>query len=168
MMNNETGGEAERVEPKIAGSLGDLLRQYRDDTIKAVSALETKLKDTGLLENETYRLLKQTYMMNINAMQISPLVFITAVPTYYSFGYFIYGFLEGRGYSLKTLIGEEEYKKWQDMVDGKGSLQQFTNEVRRIEGGVIRAISSRIQRHFDPISPPDPNNPPDPNEPRAK
>lgn len=168
MADDNTEEEAEDVEPRIVGTLGDLLRQYRDDTMKAVSELEVKLKDTGLLENETYKLLKQTYLINMDAMQISPLVFITAVPTYYSFGYFIYGFLEGRGYSIKNLMGEEDYKKWRDMVDGKGSVQQFSKEIQRIEGGVIRAISNRVRQHFDPISPPDPNNPPDPNEPRTK
>lgn len=72
--------EEEKPETPTAETLGDVLRQYRDDTMKAITELETKLKDTGLVENETYQLMKRTYMMNMDAMQISPLAFISAVP----------------------------------------------------------------------------------------
>jgi hypothetical protein len=156
--------ETKQEAPDI-NTLADLLRQYRNDMMKAISELEVKLKDTGLVENETYQLLKRTYTTHMDAMAITPLAFISAVPAYYSFGYFIYGFLEGRGYSIKTLMGEEEWKKWQDMVDGKGSLQQWTEKIRQIENDTTQLMNIAIQRHYDLISPPDPNNPPDPNAP---
>lgn len=166
MADKEKDGNEEEAAPPE--TLADLLRQYRDDTMKTITALETKLKDTGLLENETYQLLKRTYEAHMDAMATTPLAFVTAVPAYYSFGYFIYGFLEGRGFSIKKLMGEEAFKQWQDTVDGKGSLQQWTDKIHQIEMDATRWISGTIRRHFDPISPPDPNNPPDPNEPRAR
>jgi hypothetical protein len=161
----DTEKKEKKQEASDICTLADLLRHYRDDMLKTIAELEVKLKETGLVENEIYQLLKRTYQMHMEAMLTNPLAFINAVPAYYSFGYYIYGFLEGRGYSIKALIGDAEYKKWQESVDARGILQTWTEKIRQIEKDTTQLMNIAIQRHYDLISPPDPNNPPDPNAP---
>jgi hypothetical protein len=163
-MEDKKEGEEKQETPDIS-TLADLLRHYRDDMLKTITELEVKLKETGLVENEIYQVLKRTYQMHMEAMLTNPLAFINAVPAYYSFGYYIYGFLEGRGYSIKALIGDAEYKKWQESVDARGILQTWTEKIRQIEKDTTQLMNTAIQHHYDLISPPDPNNPPDPNSP---
>jgi hypothetical protein len=130
----------------------ELLRKYRDDTMKAIAELEPKLKDTGLLENEFYQKLKTVYLAHLDA------------PEYYSFGYFIYGYLEGKGVSAKELMGEEEYDKFLRIADGEGTYRAWKEWADKAKKLRVELAATK----HDPISPPDPNNPPDPNDASAR
>jgi len=144
----------------------ELLRKYRDETMKAISELEPKPKDTGLLENEFYQRLRSVFLASIDAAQIEPLALLSAMPAYYSFGYFICGYLEGKGISAKELMGEEEYQKFMMVTDGEGAHREWAEWLSKMKAAAKPkhdAISPP-----DPNDPPDPNNPPDPNSPPPK
>jgi len=137
-----------------------LLRKYRDDTLKAIAELEaSKLKDTGLLENEFYQKLKTMFLAHIDAANIDPLVLLFAMPAYYSFGYFIYGYLEGKGISAKELMGEEEYNKFLKLSNGEGVYRSWKEWADK-----MKTVRAELAQKHDANSPPDPNNPPDPND----